>query len=161
MALDVEKVLPLFLRKKLVTMTETVYPNRERYRSIWSFWHQTLATPAQVINDALYPARVGWVMCNVCLFCFFVSPLAPLSAVWNALIHVSKFMKLYFPLKQSLYYHENENHIYAIILLNLQIEKTAQKKMAPTICTFLDKKSTGKLKSKQRPKALTWIGSIL
>ena len=106
-----EKVLPLFLRKKLVTMTETVYPNRERYRSIWSFWHQTLATPAQVINDALYPARVGWAMCNACLF--FFSSLAPFSAVWNALIHVSKFMKLYFPLKQ-LYYHENENHINAI-----------------------------------------------
>ena len=57
LALDVEKVLPLFLRKKFVTMTETVYPNRESYRSIWSFWHQTLATPAQVINDALYPAK--------------------------------------------------------------------------------------------------------
>ncbi|CAB4026727.1 transient receptor potential cation channel subfamily A member 1 homolog [Paramuricea clavata] len=57
LALDVEKVLPLFLRKKLVTMTETVYPNRERYRGIWSFWRQTLASPAQVINDALYPAK--------------------------------------------------------------------------------------------------------
>ena len=67
--MDVEKVLPLFLRKKLVTMTETVYPNRERYRSIWTFWHQTLATPAQVINDALYPAKVGRFVCLfMCLF---------------------------------------------------------------------------------------------
>ena len=40
-------------------MTETVYPNKENYCSIWSFWRQNLTTPAQVINDALYPAKVS------------------------------------------------------------------------------------------------------
>ncbi|XP_073254183.1 uncharacterized protein [Porites lutea] len=56
LALDVEKALPAMLRQRFATTQEVVYPNANRYWTIWSFWNQNVS-PARAINEAMNPEK--------------------------------------------------------------------------------------------------------
>jgi len=56
LALDVEKALPAMLRQRFATTQEEIYPNANKYWTIWSFWNQTV-TPARAINEAMNPEK--------------------------------------------------------------------------------------------------------
>ena len=58
LALDVEKALPAMLRQRFATTQEEVYPNANKYWTIWSFWNQTIS-PARAIYEAMNPEEVG------------------------------------------------------------------------------------------------------
>ena len=58
LALDVEKALPAMFRQRFATTQEEVYPNANKYWTIWSFWGQTVS-PARAIYEAMNPEQVG------------------------------------------------------------------------------------------------------
>lgn len=58
LALDVEKALPVMFRQRFATTQEEVYPNANKYWTIWSFWGQTVS-PARAIYEAMNPEQVG------------------------------------------------------------------------------------------------------
>ena len=46
------------LRQRFATTQEVVYPNANRYWTIWSFWNQNVS-PARAINEAMNPEKVS------------------------------------------------------------------------------------------------------
>ena len=46
------------LRQRFATTQEVVYPNANRYWTIWSFWNQKVS-PARAINEAMNPEKVS------------------------------------------------------------------------------------------------------
>ena len=61
-----EKALPAMLRQRFATTQEEIYPNANKYWTIWSFWNQTV-TPARAINEAMNPEKVGTFAIRVAL----------------------------------------------------------------------------------------------
>ncbi|XP_031561478.1 transient receptor potential cation channel subfamily A member 1 homolog [Actinia tenebrosa] len=57
LVLDVEKALPAMLRRRFVSTEEVVYPNENKYWTIWSFWNTGNTSPARIINDAMNPEK--------------------------------------------------------------------------------------------------------
>ena len=53
-----EKALPAIFRQRFATTQEDVYPNSNKYWTIWSFWNQTVS-PARAIYEAMNPEKVG------------------------------------------------------------------------------------------------------
>lgn len=67
LALDVEKALPVMLRQRFATTQEVIYPNANRYWTIWSFWNQGI-TPARAIYEAMNPEKVSAIPASLVLW---------------------------------------------------------------------------------------------